>query len=110
MEGIARRLEQQDPDPNAGRGIYLAPLHKEMVGNIRPALLLLLGDIRALGRRLSARVVRSHVGQSVRRLHPFLGYSVAASDLGASAGRAGARPGRSSSQNARRCVQKSAGT
>ena len=38
------------------------------------------------------------------------GYSVAASDIGASADRAGSCPGRSSSQNASRCVQKSAGT
>src|SRR5215471_18930735 len=43
------------------------------------------------------------------RMRPFLGYSVAASDIGASAERTGARPGRSRSQNARRCVQKSAG-
>ncbi len=37
-------------------------------------------------------------------------YSVVASETGVSANRTAARPGCSSSQNARRCIQKSAGT
>jgi len=42
MVAIARRLEQQYPDNQAGRGVRLIPLQEEMVQNIRPALLVLL--------------------------------------------------------------------
>jgi putative ABC transport system permease protein len=39
MEGIAARLEQQYP-VNTGRGANIFPLHDEVVGAVRPALLL----------------------------------------------------------------------
>ena len=42
MSTIAGRLEQQYPDSNAGIGINLVPLHRQIVGDIKPALLLLL--------------------------------------------------------------------
>jgi putative ABC transport system permease protein len=45
METIARRLEQQYPDRNAGRSIRLVSLYEGIVGNIRPALLILLGAV-----------------------------------------------------------------
>src|SRR5262249_5876156 len=39
---IAKRLEQQYPDSQAGRSVFLIPLQEETVGNIRPALLAML--------------------------------------------------------------------
>src|SRR5262249_44997407 len=39
---IAKRLEQQYPDSQAGRSVFLVPLQEETVGNIRPALLAML--------------------------------------------------------------------
>ncbi|MBZ5496311.1 MAG: ABC transporter permease [Acidobacteriia bacterium] len=41
MHTIARRLQQQYPDSNAGWDVTLFPLHEEMVARIRPALLVL---------------------------------------------------------------------
>ena len=45
MQGIARRLEQQYPKTNAGVGITLNSLLEDTVGEIRPALLVLLGAV-----------------------------------------------------------------
>jgi putative ABC transport system permease protein len=41
MSTIAGRLEQQYPDSNAGIGINLVPLHRQIVGDIKPALVFL---------------------------------------------------------------------
>jgi len=43
MNTIARQLEQQYPDANAGWGVRLVPLHEEIVGKISTLLLILLG-------------------------------------------------------------------
>ena len=45
---IAKRLEQQYPDSNTGWVSYAVPLHEELTGNIRPALLVLLGAVAFL--------------------------------------------------------------
>ena len=45
MRTIAQRLEQQYPDSNAGWGVKLVPLLQYMVGDMRPALLVLLGAV-----------------------------------------------------------------
>jgi putative ABC transport system permease protein len=45
MSAIARRIEQQFPDQQAGRGIQLGVLQDVMVRNVRPALLVLLGAV-----------------------------------------------------------------
>ncbi|HKQ77149.1 MAG TPA: ABC transporter permease [Blastocatellia bacterium] len=42
MVSIAKRLEQQYPDSQAGRSVFLIPLQVETVRNIRPALMALL--------------------------------------------------------------------
>ncbi len=42
METIAVRLQQQYPKENEGRDVRLVPLHKQIVGRIRPSLMLLL--------------------------------------------------------------------
>src|SRR5580700_2412005 len=45
MVGITKRLEQQYPDYNTGTSADVVPLQEQMVQNIRPALILLLGAV-----------------------------------------------------------------
>lgn len=45
MNTISSRLEQQYPEDDKGWGAVVRPLHADMVGDVRPALLLLLGSV-----------------------------------------------------------------
>ncbi|MGH8162870.1 MAG: ABC transporter permease, partial [Rhodanobacteraceae bacterium] len=45
MNAIALRLEKQYPNANQDVGVALVPAHEEMVGGIRPMLLMLLGAV-----------------------------------------------------------------
>jgi putative ABC transport system permease protein len=45
MDTIAARLAKQYPDFNARRGAVVRPLHEEIVGNMKSALLILLGAV-----------------------------------------------------------------
>jgi len=45
MAVVARRLEQAYPDTHAGRGVEIVPLHEQIVGSFKPALLVLLGAV-----------------------------------------------------------------
>ncbi len=45
MTTVAGRLEQQYPDTNTGHLSFVAPLHSEIVGDVKPALLMLLGAV-----------------------------------------------------------------
>jgi predicted permease len=45
MDTIAARLAQQYPDQNKRRGAVVVPLHEHVVGDIKPALLVLLGAV-----------------------------------------------------------------
>jgi putative ABC transport system permease protein len=45
METIAARLAQQYPDFNTRMGAVVSPLHEEIVGDMKPALLILLGAV-----------------------------------------------------------------
>jgi putative ABC transport system permease protein len=45
MNTISSRLEQQYPEDNKGWGAVVIPLHDDMVSDVRPALLVLLGAV-----------------------------------------------------------------
>ena len=45
MSAIAARLQQQYPDQNTDLGATVVPLHEHLVGDIKPALLVLLGAV-----------------------------------------------------------------
>jgi putative ABC transport system permease protein len=45
LKAIATRLEQQYPDTNTDRGVAVVPMLQDIVGNVRPALLVLLGAV-----------------------------------------------------------------
>jgi putative ABC transport system permease protein len=45
MDGIAANLERQYPDDNSHRGVNIVPALESMIGDVRPALLILLGAV-----------------------------------------------------------------
>ncbi|HLF82557.1 MAG TPA: ABC transporter permease [Blastocatellia bacterium] len=45
MTAIAERLEQSYPDSNQGIGVKVVPLNEQVVGNVRPALWVLMGAV-----------------------------------------------------------------
>jgi putative ABC transport system permease protein len=45
LAAIAKRREAEFPDTNARWGVTVNPLHEQVVGGLRPALLLLLGGV-----------------------------------------------------------------
>lgn len=48
MDKIAQQLQQEYPNPDAGMGISIVPLHEAIVGKIRLTLVLLLGAVAVL--------------------------------------------------------------
>ncbi len=48
MRAIASRLEKQYPNTNTGWGTIVQPLHETITGDVRPALLVLLGAVSVL--------------------------------------------------------------
>jgi len=103
MSAIARQLEQQYPDANAGWGVQVLPLHEAIVGKVSSFLLILLGAVgfvlliacaniaNLLMARASARqkeiAIRAALGASRRRLvSQFLTESLLLAVMGSALG------------------------
>jgi putative ABC transport system permease protein len=48
MRAVARRMEEARPDANTGFSVNVVPMHEQATGDVRPALLVLLGAVAVL--------------------------------------------------------------
>ena len=71
MNAIGVRLEQQYPNFNKGWGITLVPLHEQFSGELKPALMILLGAVGLLLLIACANVGNILLARSVVRQKEF---------------------------------------
>jgi putative ABC transport system permease protein len=67
MAAIASRLEQAYPDTNAGWTTTVTPLHEQVVGEVRPALLVLLAGVGVILLMACVNVANLVLARSVSR-------------------------------------------
>ncbi|HVG21071.1 MAG TPA: ABC transporter permease [Blastocatellia bacterium] len=83
MEIIAKGLAEKYPDTNTGNGALVIPIHQDVVGNVRPILLILLGAVGFVLLITCANIANLLLAQAVIRQREV---SIRAA-LGASRGR-----------------------
>ena len=67
MNAIARQIELQDPKHNAGYSTRLVPLRDDMVGSVRPALIVLLAAVGFVMLIACANVASLMLGRTAAR-------------------------------------------
>ncbi len=67
MDAMAAALRERYPDANDGWGINVVPLHEQVTGGVRPALLVLLGAVAAVLLIACANVANLLLGRAAAR-------------------------------------------